>query len=282
METLKQDARRFGVPFLNPCVNRSESSAIPENGSVLLGLALVKDVGAESAKSIVEEREARGAYIGSGDLVRRTGLRPRAVESLVMAGAFDRIAPNRRQWLWDAGLYASPGRNGQAALPLSMEGSVPNLADFSEEERMAGEYRTMGIYPRGHLMQFVRPRLASEAMTCAEVEMLGDGDFAVVAGWPIARQHPKGRDGTIFVTLEDETGDTQIILWPGVYAEYRRELEQPGGSGERPDLRPGRNGEPDSLRGPGDPVRRQDAPVPRLAVIPGPVLAPASRLFSPP
>ena len=224
VETLKQDARRFGVPFLNPCVNRSESSAIPENGSVLLGLALVKDVGAESAKLVVEEREERGLYIGAGDLVRRTGLRPRAVESLVMAGAFDRIAPNRRQWLWDAGLYASPGRNGQATLPLSMEGSVPNLADFSEEERMAGEYRTMGIYPRGHLMQFVRPRLASEAMTCAEVEKLGDGDFAIVAGWPIARQHPRGRGGTIFVTLEDETGDTQVILWPGVYAEYRREL----------------------------------------------------------
>ncbi|MYK61961.1 MAG: hypothetical protein F4034_08350 [Chloroflexi bacterium] len=89
---------------------------------------------------------------------------------------------------------------------------------------MAGEYRTMGIYPRGHLMQFVRPGLPSEVMTCAEVESLGDEDFAVVAGWPIARQHPKGRDGTIFVTIEDETGDTQVILWPGVYAQYRREL----------------------------------------------------------
>ena len=73
-------------------------------------------------------------------------------------------------------------------------------------------------------MEFVRPRLPSEAMTCAEVERLGDDDFAVVAGWPIARQHPKGGDGTIFVTLEDETGDTQVILWPRVYAEYRREL----------------------------------------------------------
>ena len=224
VETLKQDARRFGVPFLNPCVNGSEPKAIPENGSVLLGLGLVKDVGPESARLIVEEREERGPYIGAGDLVRRSGLRPQAVESLVMAGAFDRITPNRRQSLWDAGLYASPKRNGQAALPLSMEDSIPNIADFPEAERMAGEYRAMGIYPRGHLMQFVRPNLSSEVMTCAEVERLGDEDFAVVAGWPIARQHPKGRDGTIFVTLEDETGDTQVILWPRVYAEYRREL----------------------------------------------------------
>ena len=224
METIKQDARRFGVPFLNPCVNGSDPKAVPENGCVLLGLGIVKDVGPESASLIVEEREERGPYIGAGDLVRRTGLRPQAVESLVMAGAFDRVAPNRRQSLWDAGLYASPKRNGQAALPLSMEGSIPNLADFSEAERMAGEYRAMGIYPRGHLMQFVRPNLSPEVMTCAEVERLGDEDLAVVAGWPIARQHPKGRNGTIFVTLEDETGDTQVILWPGVYAEYRREL----------------------------------------------------------
>ena len=224
VETLKQDARRFGVRFLNPCVNLSESKAIPHNGCVLLGLGIVKDVGPESARLIVEEREERGPYIGAGDLVRRTGLRPRAVESLVMAGAFDGITPNRRQSLWDAGLYASPKRNGQAALPLSMEGSIPNLADFSEAERMAGEYRAMGIYPRGHLMQFVRPNLSPEVMTCAEVEGLGDEDLAVVAGWPIARQHPKGRDGTIFVTLEDETGDTQVILWPRVYAQYRREL----------------------------------------------------------
>ena len=143
---------------------------------------------------------------------------------MVMAGAFDRVTPNRRQSLWDAGLYTGHRRNGQAALPLSMEDSIPLLADFSEAERMAGEYRAMGIYPRGHLMEFVRPGLPSGVMTCAEVERLGDEDFAVVAGWPIARQHPKGRDGTIFVTLEDETGDTQVILWPRVYAEYRREL----------------------------------------------------------
>ena len=60
-------------------------------GSVLLGLGLVKDVGPESARLIVEERDERGPYIGAGDLVRRTGLRTQAVESLVMAGAFDPI-----------------------------------------------------------------------------------------------------------------------------------------------------------------------------------------------
>ena len=80
------------------------------------------------------------------------------------------------------------------------------------------------IRSRGHLMQFVRPTLESGGLTCAEVERLDDGAPVLVAGWPMARQHPKGRDGTIFVTIEDETGDAQVILWPHIYKQYRREL----------------------------------------------------------
>ena len=76
VETLKQDARRFGVPFLNPCVNRSGVGCIPDGDSVLLGLRFVKDVGEASAKLVVEERDRHGPYAGAGDLVRRTGLKP--------------------------------------------------------------------------------------------------------------------------------------------------------------------------------------------------------------
>ena len=224
METLKQDARRFGVPFLNPCVNLSQAKCIPKGASVLLGLRFIKDVGDAGPDRILRERERGGAYAGAGDLVRRTGLKPQAVESLVMAGAFDAITPNRRQVLWEVGLHPRPGKNGQAVLPASMDASVPPLTDFTDAEKMAAEYAVMGIYPRGHLMQFVRPTLAPEVLTCAEVDRLDDGAPVLVAGWPVARQHPKGRDGTIFVTIEDETGDAQVILWPHIYKRYRREL----------------------------------------------------------
>ena len=131
METLKQDSRRFGVPFLNPCVNRSAAKCAPQDESVRLGLRLVKDVGEAGAETVVRERQRGGAYTGSGDLVRRTGLKPKAVESLVMSGAFDSVTPNRKQALWEAGLYPRPGRNGQAVLPASMDDSVPELADFN-------------------------------------------------------------------------------------------------------------------------------------------------------
>ena len=224
VETLKQDARRFGVPFLNPCVNRSGVRCIPHLGAVLVGLCMVKDVGEESARLLVGERERHGLYATAGDLVRRTGLKPQAVLSLVMAGAFDGVSSNRREALWEAGLYARPPRNGQVTLPVSMEDSVPRLADFTPYEKMVGEYRVMGIYPRGHLMEFVRPTLDDDVLPTAGVERLQDGERVRVAGWPVARQHPKGRNGTVFVTIEDETGDVQIIVWHDLFARRGREL----------------------------------------------------------
>ena len=225
IETLKEDARRFGVPFLNPCVNRSGVRCVPDNNFVLLGLQLIKDVGGESARLIVAERERHGAYAGAAGLARRTGLKPQAMLSLVEAGAFDAVTPNRREALWDAGLAVRPSRNGQRAFPLSTGESAPDMADFTEHERMEGEFRTMGVYPRGHVMEFVRPTLGHGVLTAAAVEEAGEDKEVQVAGWPIARQHPRGEGGTVFVTIEDETGDVQIILWPRVFARFRRELE---------------------------------------------------------
>ena len=62
LETIKEDARRFDVTFLNPCVNRSQARCVPDGGYLLLGLGLIKDVGEESAGAIVDERERNGPY----------------------------------------------------------------------------------------------------------------------------------------------------------------------------------------------------------------------------
>ena len=169
LETIKEDGRRFGVVFLNPCVNRSQARCIPDEGYLLLGFGLIKDVGEESAGAIVDERERHGPYTTPADLVRRTGLKPQAVLSLAMAGAFDSLNPNRREALWEAGLSARPSRSGQRAFPVSVEDGMPDLADFTAFERMTGEYRVMGIYPKGHLMEFVRPRLSRDVLPASAV-----------------------------------------------------------------------------------------------------------------
>ena len=224
VETLKEDARKFGVHFLNPCVNRSEVRAKPEDGASRLGLGMIKDIGPESAKLIVEEREARGPYADAGELVRRTGLKPQSVRSLIEAGAFDAVTPNRREAFWEAGLSIRPARSGQRAFPVHGSEAPPCFDDFTDYEKMVGEYQTLGIYPRGHVMEFIRPTLDTGVLTTAAVYDCEDGARIRVAGWPIARQHPRGQDGTVFVTIEDETGDVQSIVWPKVFARCRRAL----------------------------------------------------------
>ncbi|MCY4576688.1 MAG: DNA polymerase III subunit alpha [Chloroflexi bacterium] len=224
METLKQDARRFGVPFLNPCVNRSRALCVPEDGAVRLGLGLIKDVGEAAARAIVEEREARGRYGSPADLVSRTGITPQAAASLVMAGAFDDVSSNRRQALWEVGLANRPLRSGQRTLATTTDHTTPQLKDFLEYEKMVGEYRVMGIYPRGHVMEFVRPTLNDHVLRTSDVYNMPEDQEVLVAGWPIARQHPRGRDGTVFVTIEDECDDVQLILWKDVFARSRRAL----------------------------------------------------------
>ena len=123
-----------------------------------------------------------------------------------------------------ARLSTRPSRSGQRAFPVSVEQGVPELADFTSFERMAGEYRAMGIYPRGHLMEFVRPILSRDVLPASAVESMEEGREVMVAGWPVARQHSRGKEGTVFVTIEDETGDVQLILWAKVFAMRRREL----------------------------------------------------------
>ena len=228
LEALKQDARQFDAPFLNPCVNCSQVRCAPESGpehgAVRLGLEMIKDVGPESAKLIVEERERCGPYADAGELVRRTGLKSKAVRSLVEAGAFDALTPNRRATLWEAGLSIRPARNGQRAFPVASADPPPKFNDFTDFEKMAGEYRVLGIYPRGHVMEFIRPTLAASVCTIAETYQAEDGERIQVAGWPIARQHPQGAGGMVFVTIEDETGDVQAVISPQLFARCQRAL----------------------------------------------------------
>ena len=248
LETLKQDAQSFGVPFLNPCVNRSQVRCIPAEGAVLLGLWFVRDIGEEVAQNIVAERESGGPYTGASDFVRRTGVKPQAVQSLVQAGAFDEVnafdgitptlsqtptsqktptssqTPHRRAALWEAGLAIRPAKHGQRAFPVATADNVPQMADFDDFERMVGEYAVMGIYPKGHLMEHFRPSLGPEVLPTVAIEDVKEGERIQVAGWPVARQHPRGRDGTVFVTIEDEVGSVQLILWPRVFARHRRAL----------------------------------------------------------
>ena len=108
---------------------------------------------------------------------------------------------------WDEGLATRPGPNGQTALPL--EGNVPILPDFTAYVRMAGEYEVMGIYPQVHLREFIRPKLGRGVLPTTVVCGLGEGTEALVADWPITRQHPKG--GRALSSSQSRTGRATFI-----------------------------------------------------------------------
>ena len=229
IEAIKQDARRFDVPFLNPSVNFSGAKCSCNKNSLLLGLEFVKGVGIRHAKDIIEERDENGLFLSVGDFVRRVPVAATLVESLIYSGAFDSISGsscNRKKFLWEAGIYPTPS-GANRPLPLLMDDSIPELIDFSSYEKMLGEYKYMDIYPSGHIMDFIRHKLPSNTKQAIDIYSLPVGQEVTVAGWAIARQHPSGNKGTVFVTVEDETGDVQLIVWRDVFDQYKHLLKEP-------------------------------------------------------
>ena len=108
-------------------------------------------------------------------------------------------------------------------------------------------------------MEFVRPTLGADVLRTVEVERRNDGAWVMVAGWPVARQHPRGQDGTVFVTIEDETGDVQVIIWPDLFARCRRELGSQVCGGHGPGVQVGWDDERDRDAPARGPVRGHHA-----------------------
>jgi error-prone DNA polymerase len=232
LETLKEDARRHDVYVLNPDINASMEKCIipntqhpiPSTQSLLLGFLNVKGVGGAAAEAIVAARSRGGPFESLADAMERTGLQREAIESLVAAGAFDVLAGDRRAALWEVGLRYRPV-DGQQRLGLPVEQDMAELPGLSEWEEMAGEYRTMGLYPGGHLMAKLRPSLDPGIVPSDEVPHLRDGEETTVAGLVIRRQRPLAK--AVFLTLEDEFGHTPVVVWPKTYERYRLVLREP-------------------------------------------------------
>ena len=224
LETLKEDAKRHDVDVLNPDINESGAKCTVKDGAVLLGFLNVKGMGEPRAEAIVEARERDGPFRDLADAMRRTGLQREAVESLLMAGAFDSLVSDRRAVLWEAGLLYCPA-GAQQPLPLPVQQDMIDLPILSDWEAMLGEYRTMGVHPRSHFMAYLRPRLDPEVLSSVQVIGLEDGTEVTVAGLVIRRQHPAAN--AVFITLEDEFGHTPLVVWPQTFKRYRLVIREP-------------------------------------------------------
>jgi error-prone DNA polymerase len=130
----------------------------------------------------------------------------------------------RRETKWEVGLrYRPVGR--QLAFELPVEQDMVALPEASEWDVMKGEYNTLGLYPRAHLMEKLRPHLPRDLVRSTDIRDLKDGTPIRVAGVVIRRQRPLAK--AVFITLEDETGHTPLVIWPDVYDRVRRIAREP-------------------------------------------------------
>ncbi|NEX62809.1 error-prone DNA polymerase [Noviherbaspirillum galbum] len=225
---LVQDARRHGVEVrpVDVCESGWEATLEPSTTSntsqpaVRLGFNMVRGMQHDAALRIEEARAVR-AFRDLNDLASRAGLARRDLEALARADALLPLAGNRRQAMWQA-VAGAPDKALLAKAPV-IEDPVP-LPAPGEGESIVADYRATGLTLGRHPLHLLRPLLLKHRFLPADVlHTFADRQIARACGIVTVRQRPETANGTMFVTIEDETGLVNVILWPDMIARYRKE-----------------------------------------------------------
>ena len=226
--SLVRDGQRRGVDVLPPDVNLSAARCTLEGAAVRVGLAYVRSLGEDAAEALVTERERGGPFESVRGLAQRTSLRRAELEALVAAGGCDAFERPRRELLWELGLAPRPqsvpgsaGEERQLTLPLDPTTPVPSLRDQTDWERMLADYRHTSLSVGVHPLALLRPHLDPDVLSSADLEAVGHGERIGVAGMAVARQRPSTAKGVVFMLLEDEHGQVNLIVPPRVYERFR-------------------------------------------------------------
>lgn len=222
---LVQDARRHRVQVRPIDVMHSlvESSLedLPAVPAVRLGMHLVEGLRASAAASIVRAREV-APFDSADDLARRAHLEQHEMKLLAAADALGSLSGHRRQQVWDAaGLHAVPELLHEAPI----EEDYLELQDAPEGEEIVWDYASTGLTLRRHPLALLRPRMAAKRLLSSrDLRHIPDGREVRVAGIVTLRQQPSTANGTVFVSLEDEFGAIQVIVWSALRDEQRSVL----------------------------------------------------------
>ena len=222
--SLVRDAQRRGVEVRPPDVNLSEVECSWDEGAVRMGLKYVKSVGEDDAEAVVAERLARGEFEDVGDLARRVPLDARELEALVKSGACDRWG-KRRDLLWELGLATRPRTvqrvHEQLTLELDPTVATPELPDLTTWERMLADFKTTGVSIDVHPLTLLRPHLPPDVLPSEALNSLPHRSTVAFAGMAVARQRPATASGIVFMLLEDELGQVNLIVSPELYERNR-------------------------------------------------------------
>ncbi|MDJ0612855.1 MAG: error-prone DNA polymerase [Rhizobiaceae bacterium] len=220
--TLEADAEAGEI---NP-QHREMANAMKNTHAVRLGLRLVKGVGEEQARQLVEKR-GRG-YDSVRDLWMRSGLPRAVIEKLADADCFRSIGLDRRDALW--AVKALDPLSSSERLPLFSTVDSSNLQQEPEValnpmplgEHVMIDYQSLTFSLKAHPISFLRNELKRRRfVTNVELQTLGNGNRVTVAGLVLVRQRPGSAKGVVFETIEDETGVANVIIWPKTLEKYR-------------------------------------------------------------
>jgi len=233
---LVRDAREHGVEVrsvridasewectLEPCMAEPQSTG--SQPALRLGMRLVKSLSQAAAERIVAARKDR-PFSSVQDLAQRAALDRGDLEALAAAGTLAPLSGNRHLAFWEVAgterplALVPPGTQAPHA-----DAGRPLLTAPTERESIAADYASVGLTLGRHPMALLRERLRTERIsTAAELSELPDGRRVRTAGIVLLRQHPTNARGVTFVTIEDETGQVNLIVWQQVGEAQRRPL----------------------------------------------------------
>jgi error-prone DNA polymerase len=199
------------------CTLEPGAAAAP---AVRLGLAMVKGLSEAAAQRIVSARA--GGFSSVEELMRRAGLDRRELKCLAASNALEPIAGHRRRAYWQV---AGTDNTRHLLSEAAIHETDPPLRAPSEGEGLINDYASLGLTLGRHPLALLRPRLARMRLAAAdEVRRLPHGASVRAAGIVVGRQRPDTASGVVFVTLEDETGCLNVIVWRDLGERQRREL----------------------------------------------------------
>ena len=215
--TIVDDAKRHGVDMRPADVMRSGWDCGLEGDSVRMGLRFIKTLGKKDGERIAAAR-ADAPFASIDDFARRTGLDEGALTALARAGAFSGLGTDRRPALWDVPRVAEEAR---APLPLDTAEEMPAFPPLDEFQTITWDYRAASHSTRAHPLAPLREALRGQKLPdAATLAGLPHGRRADYAGIVICRQRPGTASGVTFMTLEDETGFVNVVIWAQVFEQF--------------------------------------------------------------
>lgn len=213
----QSDSRRGSMSDSEHADTRRRPADFPPH-AIRLGFRMISGIPASAVDTIVASRQF-GRFTSFENFVQRTRLSSSVLKKLSRADAFASVSLSRRDALWEA---LPP----QMAEPL-LEDAEPDrenvqLPQMSPCDSVVADYNTIGLSLRGHPFEFIRPLLPQQNLRRAdELATLPVDRQYRVAGLVIGRQRPQTAKGVTFVTIEDETGSINLIVWPDVWEKHR-------------------------------------------------------------